>query len=109
MRKQRSYNFSLTLMGSLALPEKDVAYFIRTGNEALEKKTSGHQLIAAATGGAPVDESNIDKVFELAIRSGFRKAFRNKELDEFKDLTGISVKVDCTPKGKSISEGRNDE
>ena len=100
----RSYHLSLVITGSIALSKADVDYITKSSNKTLKDKSKGYQLVAAATGGEPVDASNFDKVFEMELRSGFRSAFRNNEMADFEGMTGTEVSVNCTPVGTSLSD-----
>lgn len=101
--KSRSYAFSLTITGTLPLTEKEVKELIASSNNCVAKKQVGHQLISNVTGGAPVDETNFDKVWECLVRKGFRDAVRHKSLEGFEGLKGVQAAVSCQPKGTSLS------
>lgn len=101
--KNRSYNFSLTLTGRVSFTDEMVKETIAHFNEAVAQKRDGHQMITAVTGGAPVDEANFDKVYETAMRAGFRRAVRNGGLDDFRDLDGAQAIVTLQPRGSALS------
>lgn len=101
--KNRSYNFSLTLTGRINITDEDAKEIIANFNEAVAQKREGYQMVTAVTGGAPVDESNLDKVYETAMRAGFRRAVRNGGLDDFRDLDGAQAIVTLEPRGSALS------
>ena len=95
----RSYNLSFTITGRVSVTAEQVKETIVHFNEAVAQKRDGHQMIAAVTGGAPVDETNFDKVYETAMRAGFRRAIRGDGLEDFRGLEGAQAAVTLKPRG----------